>query len=181
MEPENHISFAVRSARLADEARQGSQIAFGQLLQLWHPRLLAFARLKAGSEAEDVLQSASLTLAQSIHRLQDPTRFGPFAMTIIVRRSADMVGANQRERRRRAALSDQPEGPAPDPVRQLALRQALSQMPADARTLLTLHHVEGLTGTDLAKLLNLPLGTVKSRLHAARKRLRQIYEGDSNG
>lgn len=88
MRPESGIEFNLRSARLAKRARAGDRSAFEQLLVLWHPRLLAFARRKAGADADDVLQSASLTLSQSLHRLADPTRFGPFALTIIARRAA---------------------------------------------------------------------------------------------
>lgn len=172
------MPFARRSTVLATAARDGDDAAFAALLALWHPRLLAFARRKAGGDAEDVLQAASLTLAQNVDRLADPSRFGAFAMTIVARRAADWVDRAVRERRRRDALALQPGAPPADPDRQLALRQALSRLDPELRTLLTLHHVEGLTGPELADLLGLPLGTVKSRLHAARKRLRAIYDGD---
>ena len=182
------IDFAARSAQLTEAAILGDRRAFGQLLTLWHPRLLAFARKKAGTEAEDVLQAALLTMAKGLPNLRDPKRFGPWAMTIIARRAADRFDTLRRERRKCEALGAEPDPPVLHQEERLAtrdaLRKALAELPAEQRTLLTLHYIDGLTGRDIALLLNLPLGTVKSRLHTARNKLRAAYliqKGDENG
>jgi RNA polymerase sigma-70 factor (ECF subfamily) len=180
MKGSNQLEFAARSARLAEAASLGDHRAFAALLRLWHPRLLAFAVRKAGPDGEDVLQMAALTLSQDIQKLRDPSRFGPWAMTIISRRAADHFDHHRRERARRDALAANPMTPEPHPenaaVQRDALIKALGQLSADMRTLLTLHYIDGLTGPEMARLLNLPEGTVKSRLHSARARLRQAYE-----
>ena len=179
----NALDFATRSTRLAEDASQGDTRAFGLLLKLWHPRLKAFAIRKAGPNGEDVLQMAALRMARDISKLRDPSRFGPWAMTIIARRAADYFAEQTRELRRRDAYAAEPPPPATDPEEQIsrrdALQKALADLPAEQRTLLTLHHVDGLNGPDLARLLGLPIGTVKSRLHTARTRLRSAYDSQT--
>ena len=174
------IDFAARSARLAEAAILGDRDAFGALLAHWHPRLLAFARRKAGADGEDVLQAAAVTIATDLQRLRDPKRFGPWAMTIIARRAADKIDGEVRERQRRDALALEPETAPSDTQNRLAtrdaLRKALAELPSDQRTLLTLHHIDGMTGPEIARLLGLPTGTVKSRLHTARAKLREAYK-----
>jgi len=58
----------------------------------------------------------------------------------------------------------------------MTLRQALIQLPETDRLTLALLYVDGLKGTGIAAALGVPIGTVKSRLFAARKRLKDIYE-----
>lgn len=173
------LEFAARSTRLAEKASRGDRDAFGHLLKLWHPRLKAFAIRKAGQGGEDVLQMAALCLARDISKLRDPSRFGPWAMTMIARRAADHFAERTREQRRRDAYAAEPQPAAPHPEEIIsqrdALTKALGELPAEQRTLLTLHHLDGMGGPEIARLLNLPVGTVKSRLHAARARLREAY------
>ncbi|MEL6687375.1 MAG: RNA polymerase sigma factor [Pseudomonadota bacterium] len=179
MERLDALEFTAQSTRLAERASLGDRKAFGQLLRLWHPRLKAFALRKAGTDGEDVLQMAALTLAQDIGKLRDPSRFGPWAMTMIARRAADHFGEQYRETRRRDALAAEPNPTQSDPETDIAqrdrLQKALSALPPAPRTLLTLHHIDGLTGPEIARLLSLPISTVKSRLHTARTHLRAAY------
>lgn len=180
MERLDALEFAARSTRLAEKASRGDRDAFGLLLKLWHPRLKAFAIRKAGPNGEDVLQMASLCLARDMSKLRDPSRFGPWAMTMIARRAADHFAEQAREQRRRDEYAADPRPEPSDPEEQIsqrdALTKALSELPAEQRTLLTLHHVDGMGGPEIARLLNLPVGTVKSRLHTARARLREAYQ-----
>ena len=57
----------------------------------------------------------------------------------------------------------------------LALRQALSQLPETDRFMLTLFYQDGFKGSEIAAALGIPLGTVKSRLFKARRDLKSIY------
>ena len=111
-----------------------------------------------------------------MHRLADPTRFGPWAYTIVRRRAADHLRRVSRVRHLAADYAAEPRpagGPAPD--RQLALAQALAALPARDREILTLACLDDLPISAIAALLAIPEGTVKSRLHAARERLKTIW------
>lgn len=60
----------------------------------------------------------------------------------------------------------------------VVMEQALSRLEPDMRALLWLREVEGYSHTELAKILDIPLGTVKSRLFAAREALRRVWRGE---
>jgi len=62
----------------------------------------------------------------------------------------------------------------------LAIRQALEQLPENLRTLLWLREVEGYSYDELARILKIPDGTVRSRLHSARQQLRTVWMEDSD-
>ena len=58
------------------------------------------------------------------------------------------------------------------------LEKAIQQLPAQYRLLIAGHYLEGVQYEDLAEAMNLPLGTVKTQLHRAKRQLRQLLEGD---
>jgi len=157
----------IASDKTSPEARD----AFARLIRLWHPRLMRFAQSRVPDMAEDVVQDAVLTMARNIGRLRTPERFGSWAFTIVARRAAD----GQRAAIRRRNLQDQIEvddinSPLSETV--IDLKRALAALPETDRRLLTLFHVQGLSLADLSAMLGVPTGTIKSRLHKARARLR---------
>jgi len=172
---------AALDAFQAAQASEGDAVAFDLLYRRWHPRMLRLAQRLTGhpDEARDVMQDAALTLARDIHKLRDPARFSAWAYTIIRRRAADHI---DRAVRRRAQVSNVAiEAAPPKTEEELSLRQALSKLPEADRLMLVLFYVDGLRGTEIAAALGMPLGTVKSRLFAARNRLKSTYnetEGD---
>ena len=165
------------------EAASGDRHAFDLLYRRWHPRLLQLARRLTGhpDQAQDVLQEASMTIARDIHKLEDPSKFSAWAYTIIRRRAADYIDKAVRRR----ALEDRVlETPKETSEEDLALRQALAQLPDIDRLMLTLFYQDGFKGTEIAAALGIPLGTVKSRLFKARADLKSIYmatEGEKSG
>jgi RNA polymerase sigma-70 factor (ECF subfamily) len=58
------------------------------------------------------------------------------------------------------------------------LENTLAQLDPESRTLVWLRHAEGYSYVELAEILQIPLGTVRSRLFTARERLRQVWAGD---
>lgn len=157
----------------------GDKRAFTLLYKRWHARFLRFACRLSGSaeEGQDILQEAAITIAGNIHKLQDPTRFSAWAYTIIRRRAADHIKANIRRRNLQTAFSEQAEPTRLtsnieiQQVESLTLKQALARLPDADRTLLSLFYVDGLTGAEMAAAMDIPLGTIKSRLFKARKKL----------
>lgn len=164
-------------------AADGDGRAFDLLYRRWHPKLLRLAVRLTGNvdEGRDVMQEAALTISRDIHKLRDPARFSAWAYTIVRRRAADHIDRAVKNRTSIAELP--PHNIDSDSDTQLSLRQALSQLPETERLMLTLFYVDGLRGTEMAAALGIPLGTLKSRLFAARKKLKDIYdtkEGNQN-
>jgi len=144
-------------------------------------RRLAYAILRDADEAEDAAQDGVLQALVKLDRY-DPTRpFGPWLMRIVTNAAID--------RRRRRAVRDTSEldeelaggGPLPDvEVDRLALRQrlamALDKLPERYRVAVVLFDVEGYSQAEIAEILGVAPGTVRSAVFHARRRLRRWLE-----
>lgn len=176
--PQTQISKALDAYQAAC-ACAGDEAAFSLLYKRWHGRLLRFAYRQTGhpEAARDVMQEAALSMARNIHRLKDPELFSSWAYTIVRRRAADHIAANIKDRALKASyVPDEAINMSGQTERDLALKQGLAQLPEEQRLLLTLFYVEGLTGAELSAAMGLPIGTIKSRLFAAREHLKSIYD-----
>ncbi len=170
---------------LAASARAGDRAAFAQLAQRWQPKLFAHAcRLTGEHEiARDVAQDAWADIAKGLARLDDARVFPAWAYRIVTRRAADMIRKRQRNRRVDAAFAAEPKYEA-DAVSQLEiaadsapLSQAMRGLPAEQRAAVALFYIEDFSVAEIAAALNIPAGTVKTRLMHARRKLRAALEG----
>ncbi len=177
------VSKALDSFQAA-KAISGDSRAFELLYKRWHAPLLRFAYRQMGhpESAKDVMQDAALAMAKNIHRLNDPDMFSSWAYTIVRRRAADHISANIKDRALKSSFEQEAQTAASDQTgTSLALRQGLAQLPEDQRLLLTLFYVEGLTGPEMSAAMGVPVGTIKSRLFAAREHLKSLYENPPKG
>jgi RNA polymerase sigma-70 factor (ECF subfamily) len=172
--------------RVVDEmlvlaAQAGRAEAFERLARRWHPRLLRHARRLTGDAeaANDVVQEAWVAIAGGLLRLHDPASFGPWALCITGRRCADWIASRRRRRPRTAGLDEASHAVAadrsPDEAR-ARVREVLRLLEPERRALVAMYYVDGMTVGEIAVALDIPDGTVKSRLAAARNRLRAALE-----
>lgn len=162
---------------LVIHSQTGESEALRRLVGRWQSRLLAHARrlLDRGDAAADATQEAWLAIVRGLPRLDDPARFGPWAYAIVTNKCRD---ARRRGSREAAEAIEDHAAPAhadADDDRD-ELRVALRTLSPDHRAVLALHYLDGLALADIATALELPVGTVKSRLHHARDRLRASLE-----
>lgn len=170
--------------RLADEllvlaAQGGERAAFEALARRWQARLWRHARRVTGRDdrASDVAQDAWLVIATDLGRLVLPSRFGSWALSIVTRRALDRLRRDGAEPQQQVVEPHAAGGAADDADEaHERMRRALDRLPAEQRALLALHHVEGLALGELAVALDVPEGTLKSRLHTARQALRDSLE-----
>jgi RNA polymerase sigma-70 factor (ECF subfamily) len=166
-------------------ARDGDRSAFEQLARRWRGRLAAHAwRLTGQAEpAAEAAQAAWVEIARGLPRLRDEGAFAAWAYRIVSRQCARRIGAAQRDRALAAELAAQPE-PLPDtadPDDEAArLRAAIRGLPAAQRAAVALFHLEDMSVAEVAVALDVPAGTVKTRLMHARRRLRAVLEGDQD-
>lgn len=165
---------------LAAAARAGDGRALGQLARRWERRLFRHAWRLTGSveDARDIAQDAWIDIARGLRRLDDCGAFPAFAFRIVSRRAADWTRRTKRARIGAAAFAVEPretitdnEGPdarASAP----ALATALAQLPTEQRATIALFYLEDLSVAEIAAALGVPAGTVKTRLMAARDKLR---------
>lgn len=162
-------------------ARQGDAEALNDLLRRWEGRLWRFACSLTGDEhdAREVYQETCLGIARGIHRLNDVATFPKWAYTIASRRYADLVRRAGRQRRLRAGIAAEfAEPEAEAGTAETRLFEALDSVSAADRRLLCLAYLEEWSHADLASLLGVPAGTVKSRLFHARQRLKSKMQKD---
>jgi RNA polymerase sigma-70 factor (ECF subfamily) len=156
----------------------GDQSALGEFYDLYAGLVngIALRILRDATEAEDVVQEVFVQIWRQAARY-DPGRGTPEAWicTMTRTRALDRL-------RRRAARREEPgeaapgASAAPKAEEALAVRKALDGLSADQRHALELAYYEGLTQSEIAKRLDEPLGTVKTRIRAAMIRLREALE-----
>ena len=165
--------------------QEGDDKAFGELINRWQQKLWRHAHRMTGRSdvAWDVLQESWLAAVKGIGRLKDPARFRVWIYRIVTNKSTDWIRSQQRRRKHIQQNEEQVELAADqiqntensleqkqDEVAQL--RVALSKLPEDRRIVLQMHYLENLPIVEIAEILSIPTGTVKSRLHYARNMLR---------
>jgi len=172
----------IQDELLVLQCQDGDREALKLLITRWQPRLTRLAwRLTGEREASrDVVQEAWLAIVRGLRRLHDPATFRTWAYRIVRNKCADWMRRRVTQRRATAQLqaetsaaSDEPAGPSDEIDR---LRAAMATLPADQHTVLTLHYSDELSVADIARVLDIPAGTVKSRLFHARQRLKEVLE-----
>ncbi|MDP1581349.1 MAG: sigma-70 family RNA polymerase sigma factor [Candidatus Didemnitutus sp.] len=162
--------------------QRDSEAAFRDLYALWHHdlRRLALVRVEQPHAADEVMAEAWLAIARGVRRLDDPACFPRWAMRIVERRAVDWVRRRCTERAHSAVATAEVDRLAPanlhpsEPTDEItALRRAVAVLPADARELLHLFYDAGRSIAEIAAILDIPVGTVKSRLFTVREILKQ--------
>ncbi len=175
---------------LVERCRAGDLSAFELLVEKYRQRVwrLAYQILRDREEAWDVAQEAFVRAYQSLPNFRGQSAFYTWVFRIVVNLATD----RQRQRGARARafggepvpeeewarrVPDPSAGPEQAAVRveeRELIRRALDSLPPNHRTIIMLSDIEGLTYREIAEVLRIPLGTVMSRLHNARKRLRGL-------
>ena len=168
---------------VVDAARSGDREAYADLIRIRGDRLYALAQriLRDVDRADDALQEALVIAWRDLPGLRDPGRFDAWLHRLVVR--ACLAEAT-RERRRIANLRvlpiDVPN--AGDDFSSVADRDQLEQgfrrLTPQQRALLVLRHFEGREPAEIAGILGIPVGTVRSRLHHAHRAMRAALDAE---
>ena len=167
---------------LVAAVRRGSRDAAGRLLERYlRPcRAVALSIIHEVHGAEDVCQDAFVYAIERIDDCREPKRFGAWLFQIVRSRSRNYLRDDRRRSPEAVEVQDLvSHGPLPDRMAERAqmrerLLVALRQLPEERSTVLLLHDLEGWTHREIAESLELPAGTIRSHLHYARKKLREL-------
>ena len=168
-------------ALLAQVARR-DHAAFAALVERYGARLLAVARrlLSGRADAEDAVQRALLQVYLNASAYRPEWAVSTWLYRILTNICIDEL----RRRETRASHADATRrlarsAAAPAGAGDLDLRRALQRVPREARVLLALHYVDGLSYQELARARGISVNTVKSQLARGKAILRQrLQEGD---
>jgi RNA polymerase sigma-70 factor (ECF subfamily) len=168
---------------LVERAQHGDREAFTSLAFELSDRLFAIAHriLRDFDSAGDALQVTLLRIWRDLPGLKDPDLIEAWAYRILIRACLDTL----RKQRRQAPVLHllSADGAEADPAISVADREqldrAFDRLSADQRAVIVLQYYRDLTLTDIAAVLQVPLGTVRSRLHYAKRALRAALEADA--
>nr|WP_122011734.1 sigma-70 family RNA polymerase sigma factor [Maliibacterium massiliense] len=172
---------------LVKRAARGDADAFEALMQQYQGRIYAVAlgMMRNPHDAMDAAQEAMLKVYRTLPSYRAKAQFATWLHRVVVNTCLDML----RKQKVRAGVSmeqwRQAGGDVADDARiddaleqwaqREALQRALSALPADARAILVLRDMQDLRYEQIAQVLDISVGTVKSRLFRARAALRQMY------
>ncbi|MFF7216130.1 RNA polymerase sigma factor [Streptomyces sp. NPDC008238] len=168
-----------RDGLLVVRCQLGEREAFLELVRLWHDPLWRYVRGMVGSAhlADDLVQEAWVAVVRGLPRLREPERFAPWLFTIARRAVADHL--RQVYRASEVPMEEPGTGVDDDErlgdvLTRMQVEAGLSGLPPLEREVLILFHLQDLPLAACAEVLGVPPGTVKSRLHRARRMLRSV-------
>jgi RNA polymerase sigma-70 factor (ECF subfamily) len=168
--------------KLVREAQAGSSAAMAELYSLHWRRAYRAAYLVVhdAAAAEDVAQDAFLAAVDALDRFDRRRPFAPWLHRIVVNRALDWARREALRRRVDGAESVFEPLPPPEEVGGEMIA-ALKELPAEQRAVVVLRHLLEYTPGEIASMLDLPRGTVNSRLRRGLDRLRETAELDAVG
>lgn len=180
--------------QLIERCRSGDREAFDELVRRYERQAYNLAYRLSGNydDASDVVVEAFVRVFQGLHTFRGEANFGTWLHRVVVNTFLDM--RKRSKGRQNVSLEEQLElegdtltrqiedtGPGPEELvekeeREEILQRAIAQLSPERRILIVLYHFENLSYEEIARMLSLPVGTVKSRLNRARLALREILE-----
>jgi RNA polymerase sigma-70 factor (ECF subfamily) len=180
VEPKN----ADAEASLVEEARRGDRNAFGELVCRYYPGVVQviYRLCNDAGLAEDMAQEAFLRAWINLATFHPQSSLRNWLYRIAVNATLDVLRHRPEERLENEAaemIADQaasPESALIEKESKVLVQAALSSLPEAARSVLVLREYGGLSYQEIAGVLDVPVGTVMSRLNYARNRLRVLLK-----
>ena len=156
---------------LVMQCQKGDKKAFSLLVKRWHSKLLRHASrvLKDSEASKDVVQDSWISISKGIGRLKNPAHFGPWAMRIVYHKAIDYI------RKQKTIVTEwtpEAEDTKNEENTNIILAK-LKELPENHRIILSMFYLEEMPVAEIAYILKIPPGTVKSRLFNAREYFRK--------
>ncbi len=170
---------------LVHRAKRGDTDAFEAIVRNYQnfAYRTAYGVTQNHVDAKDVVQESFVKVFVSLHTLKEERTFPTWLARIIVRTGVDWLAIHRRARDVHMDLtnipSNQRESQSVDT--RIDVQRGLALLSMEHRTALLLRDVQGFAYEDIAKILDIPIGTVRSRIHNARQQLRRTLLGTEGG
>ena len=169
------------------DARAGNAEAWTTLFRRYRLPLYVygFELLRDEQASLDLVQETFISAFRHITSLRDDEKFGGWLFSIAHQKCVQQWRRQGREAELREELSPEPEAGSPDPLdvllreeREAEFMKLLEKLPLPQRSALLLHYIEDFSLEEIARITETQVGTVKSRLHYAKRALRKLLEED---
>ncbi|MEY2424356.1 MAG: hypothetical protein QOI95_4423 [Acidimicrobiaceae bacterium] len=154
-------------------AKRGDPLALEVLIRQVSPYVGRICAAIALEDPEDAMQEALIAIVKGLPSLREPGAFKAWARRVAVREAVRVA----RRRRPTEGIDERLEAGDVDIDASVDVRVVLAAMRPDQRAVLVLRDLDGYSEHDVAELLDIPAGTVKSRLHRARAAFAQRWSG----
>lgn len=173
-----------RERTLIVQAKAGNKTAFSALVRINMQRVYrsAYAITRNGDDAADIAQETFVRAFRSISRFDDTRPFFPWLYRItrnLCLNRIERVGKRETAVPDYDTIADGHAGPEATLVaneERNRVRAAVAQLPEQHRRIIELNHFEECSYREISEILDIPIGTVMSRLYHARKKLRELLE-----
>src|SRR6266849_10068028 len=176
--------------QLVTASKRGDQDAFAQLVQRYQRRIfnLVYRMLQQYEEASEITQETFLAAWQGLPSFRGDARFGTWLYRIAYNCALKQLETRKRDRALQAALQAEQALESEDTQiradaeldahdQQALVQEQLSHLPAKYRIVLILRHLQEMTYEEMAEILKMPVGTIKTHLFRARNLLKERLQG----
>jgi len=173
-----HPDTRQRDLDLLRRVARADREAFESLYRSYHPRLQRYLGryLRSSGAIEDVIHEVMLAIWQQADRFREASRVSTWIFGIAYHKALEEL--RRASSRPFAVPSEQLESSLQpvesQPGLRVALEQALAQLPKEQREVVTLTYLQGHSYPEIARLMNCPVNTVKTRMFHARRKLRGL-------
>jgi len=173
---------------LVERARAGDRSAYGQLVEAFQPSVyaLALSRLRNPAEAQELAQEVFVHSMTKLDQLRDPQCFAGWLRQITVRLAINRLARRGRVHGVESGVLENAPAEDAGPLEEMVRAEQRAQLwdgldrlkPVDRATLVAFY-IRGRSLKQMSREFDTPVGTIKRRLHVARKRLRGQLERGS--
>jgi RNA polymerase sigma-70 factor (ECF subfamily) len=171
-------------ADLVDACRAGERGAFDELVARHYDRLYRLAYTMAGpGAAADLVQETFLAALRSFPNFRGESQLSTWLISILRNQYSLFLRGRRKSHAPLEEEGSRLAAPEPEPVEEgvRMVFERVRELPDDLRTTLALFYVEGLKYAEIARVMECPIGTVRSRLFEARERLKKLCVENSEG
>jgi RNA polymerase sigma-70 factor (ECF subfamily) len=176
----NKTRESLKDEILVLRAQQGQREAFEELVRRWQKRLWlrAFRVTKDETASWDIVQDTWQKVIRSFSRLDNPAAFPGWLLRITNNLAIDWIRKEVRRRDAHESYARSSDNNVASHGSAFeSIQAALARLPSADSEILTLFYLNELSLSEIAQILDIPTGTVKSRLHYARAKMKEIMEG----
>jgi RNA polymerase sigma-70 factor (ECF subfamily) len=171
--------------QLIHQSKRKDRSAFAELVERYQGTVFrhAYAMVNDRMEAEDIAQEAFVKAFFSLSKLKNEYAFTSWLTRIVSNLCYDHLQKSKRQRPMETEkMPENQESPVEQLEMRLTIQEALQRLSVEHREVLVLRDIQGFSYDDISEQLHIPLGTVKSRINTARKKLKnELARGENNG
>lgn len=170
-------------ANLVKQFQSGNANALNQLVKRWHKRFCekAFWIVKDADLSKDIAQESWKVIMAKINDLKEPEKFSSWALRIVYSKSLDVIRASGKKRIQLEAFAREQQKEnnqvsSDNSQLKIDLLKSIKKLPLNQQQVIRLFYVEDYSLKEISELIQISVGTVKSRLFHAREKLKKILK-----